>query len=368
MQMLALLALGATAGALRPPADWNGAFARYAADPFTNRAALLALRHRPTEDVAPLHLLALADAELRAGRLRGAERHFEEARARGLPEPWGTWAEVGVAWTALARGDVAAARTCFLNIAAEAPGSRAMAEYALALIDAGEGTREGGTTFITVAGDAESPTSLRTAARLGAAYARYWAGEYGAAELAFRALVAEEPDGVMADDARYAAAWSALQAGDRQGAMAELRQLAAERPTSARGSNASRELVNLEPRALVHAGFQRYRRLPLRAPEEQLAAVLNGDGVALARAALRSLADEPEVRAPLAGRLGAAPSQDTRVTAGVARAATAVSAASSPEVDAHHGGAAIAVVVLVLASALFAHLTRARSSGAPRRR
>src|SRR5438132_98859 len=65
------------------------------------------------------------------------------------------------------------------------------------------------------------------------------------------------------------------------------------------------DLVNLEPRAVVHAAFRRYRYLPLRPPGYLMAQMFDGDGVRLARTALSWIAHGDRVPPdPLLGGWG----------------------------------------------------------------
>jgi hypothetical protein len=76
-----------------------------------------------------------------------------------------------------------------------------------------------------------------------------------------------------------------------------LRDLAAWH-ANGRPGPASPALVALERRALLRTGFERYRRGPVRSAEQQVLVMLDGDGAALARAALRDLGEPvPEPRA-----------------------------------------------------------------------
>jgi hypothetical protein len=95
--------------------------------------------------------------------------------------------------------------------------------------------------------------------------------------------------------------------------------------------------VALDQRALLRAGFQRYRRAPVREPETQLRLMLDGDGAALARGALRELGETvPEPRPAPRPRVVpvAAPTSPAPPAAGRAPAAAPAPAWPRPSLDA----------------------------------
>lgn len=297
-----IIALLAVVSASPPAAavDWKEALTSYAENPFRNRRALLRLRREHPHALPPLYLLALGDAALRARRYEAAGRQFEAAIDRGLGEPWVGWARVGLAWIALAREEYPEARRQFEAVAESAASpSVALARHAVALLDAAAEQEGIAAQFEAVAADEEAAPDIRRAARLGRAYAFYWQEDYARAAEAFEAFSVSPDVGSLWDDARYAAAWARLRAGDRDAAEAALTTLAAGRDRRSRA--VPRALVNLEPQAIMRAGFERFRHGPLDAPEAHLARILDGDGYALAAAALRRLGsgDHPPP-APLA--------------------------------------------------------------------
>src|SRR5262249_32693979 len=225
------------------------------------------------------------------GQRRQAARLFSEVIHREPGEPLEGWARLGLGWKALRAGDVDAARPYLEEIAAAGTATSGLAKLLVALIDAGDGTRAAVETFDQVAADPSVSSDLREVGRLGGAYARYWAGDFRSATPAFEAVVRDYPASKLRDDAQYAAAWSQVRAGERAAGEAALRSLASDAPKH--GPAVSEELVNLDPRALLRAGFGRYRRGPLRPPEDQVVELLDGDGRALARAALRHLDEAP---------------------------------------------------------------------------
>jgi len=271
----------------------------------------------------PVVLLAMGDARLRSGQRRAASRLFEAVLARDPGEPFESWARLGLGWNALRAGDVDAARPYLEEIAAAGTATSGLAKLLVALIDAGDGTRAAVETFDQVAADPSVSSDLREVGRLGGAYARYWAGDFRSATPAFEAVVRDYPASKLRDDAQYGAAWSRVRAGERAAGEAALRSLASDAPKH--GPAVSEELVNLDPRALVRAGFGRYRRGPLRPPEDQMVELLDGDGRAMARAALRHLDEAPLASASLRRAVAVRPQADAedggrRGTSGAVRA------------------------------------------------
>jgi len=294
----ALVVAGGIAGLPAPaqgqvpnPLAGADALAAYARNPLRSRRALRLLEHRGTADLPPVVLIAMADARLRSGQRRQAARLFEEVLAREPGEPWVGWAKLGLGWNALLGGDPDGARPWLEEVGSAGTPTSGLARLLVALIDASDGKAVGLKTFDEVARDPQSSPVLRDVSRLGIAYARYWDGDYGGAAAAFeRATTSSTPE--LVDDARYGAAWSRIRAGDRAAGEEALRALAAGART--RGSAISEALVNLDQRALLRAGFERYRRGPVRAPEDQIAQLLDSDGARMAREALRHLDALPE--------------------------------------------------------------------------
>jgi hypothetical protein len=130
-----------------------------------------------------------------------------------------------------------------------------------------------------------------------------------------------------------------------------LRDLAAWH-VNGRSGDPSAALVALDRTAVLRAAFVRYRRSVLRPPEQQLRLVLDGDGVVLARAALRELGDA--VAAPRVATVTSAPVTTPAVRPVVRpRPTTAARSQASLEVVAawsrHLLGAAAAVAALLIA-------------------
>jgi len=300
-RMLAALLLiaGVVVGAGRAdertdPQTWQQVLQDYLRDPVRNRRAILALRSE-RQRLPPMFVLALGDAALRAGRQRQAVAYFSEVLERGADQPWAGWAELALGWIATLDDDLGTAHLHFAAVVDTAPQHAAAATLALGLVAGAEGNPRARELFDGVARDARFDGDTQQAARLGAAYARYWAGDYVGATAAFERAASGDPAGRFADDARYGAAWSLWQVGEYDAARARLEELAGEAVLPEAKSGASPGLVDLQARSLVRAGARRARRAPVRPPDQQILALLDGDGAQLARAALAWLATEPRV-------------------------------------------------------------------------
>jgi len=204
---------------------------------------------------------------------------FARVTAASAEEPFATWAVLGRAWASL--------------LAGTPPDPVALDGNLVTAVMRGLVTTrhdEADRSFTRVTGDGRASSRLRTVAYLAAAYARYWGREADTTTIAAFDDAAASADGSLVDDARYGAARARLRAGDVAGALPILHDLATWH-TNGRPGPASAGLVALERPALLRAGFERYRRSAVRTPEDQLHLMLDGDGAALARAALRELGE-----------------------------------------------------------------------------
>lgn len=262
---------------------------KYAQNPLRNRRLLRRLEREGRDDHPPVVLLALADARLRSGSFAAAERLFARVTAAGAEEPFATWAVLGRAWASLLAGTPSDSVALDGN-----PVAAVMRGLVTTRHD------EADRSFARVTGDGRASSRLRAVAYLAAAYARYWGREDDATTIAAFDDAVASADGSLVDDARYGAARVRLRAGDVAGALTILHDLATWH-TNGRPGPASAGLVALERPALLRAGFERYRRSAVHTPEDQLHLMLDGDGAALARAALRELGEtipEPRPAAP----------------------------------------------------------------------
>ena len=359
----------AGAAADRPaPDDVNAIISAYMRDPNRHRAAMLALARRSDVELPPTVALMAADAALRSGAAQTAVRRFDRALASGLQDPWLGWTRLALGWIALTREDLPESRTQF-GMAVQSPPSRPAAHLAIGLLDASERVSVAAEEFAAVVNDGAADPLLREAAGLGEAYARYWAGSHDEARMGFLAIAARNPDGPFADDARYAAALMAVHTGAWSDALAELTELSG-LPPGARGREGTRrDLLNLEPRALVQAGIHRYRRGSLAPPDRQLAKLLDGDGVRLARAALTWVADLEErgapPRDPLTRPWSPQPVSDAPIVgaaprAPVARAEPVATMPVRPRAPTSWRGTAIVVLLVALVATLVLRVERRR--------
>jgi hypothetical protein len=188
-------------------------------------------------------------------------------------------------------GDGESARPPLLAVATANVEASGVARLLVALIDAGRGTDVAPVLDALAESPAESP-AIRDVARLGTAYTRYWSGDFTGAATAFEAATDLLVSPNLVDDAYYGAAWSRVRAGDAQEGRHTLLELARAGDSREREHSISADLVNLHERALLRAGFRRYRRGPLQPPEQSIADFFDQDGPALARAALRLLGRE----------------------------------------------------------------------------
>lgn len=292
------------AGVARADGASDALFSRYVDNPAANLGAMKALGRGPV-DVFPSGVaLLLGDAFLRTGDNASAARIFSLVLARHEGQPIEGIASIGLGWATFAQGELAAARLLFESGLAQTesvqesdPRSRALvgvnqvSQLAIGLLDAYQG--QGAAAELRLDQLAVSPAtdfSLRPVARLGAAYARYWAGDYAGAAASFDVVALEFPDAPTADDGRYGAAWSRWRGGDRASALDDLETLARERPRGGR-ARISRELVDLDRREIVLRGLRGDRR-PVGSPVQRVAGALDLDGVRLARAALHLIRED----------------------------------------------------------------------------
>lgn len=264
---------------------WTAALTTYAQDPRRNRRALLPLRREDPRNLDPLHLLALGESALRSRRYASATRWFDQVIDREPGEPWMGWARVGLGWIALAQEDYSGARQQFALVADTSTAVNAgLGRYVVALLDAVNDQPDAPAQFEAVADDEALSPEIRRAARLARGYALYWQGDYSQAAVVLDQATTAVDVGTLWDDARYAGAWARLRAGDRPAAQAALTSLA---NGPGRRQPVANALVNLEPQAVMRAAFERYRRAPMGPPESHVAIMLDGNGYALAAAALR---------------------------------------------------------------------------------
>jgi hypothetical protein len=270
------------------------ALAEFQRDPMANGKALLRLSAGSARRLPLVTLLAAADVHLRAGRTRTATRFFREAARREAGPPWDTFARLGLGWTALARHDFQAAAKYYRGVDAAGP-LGGIARVMMAWLTAFRGRyAESVPLFDRAAAATDLPPTIRQVAMLGAAYARYWLGSFDDAAAAFDRLVS--PPSVLSDDARYGAAWSRVRAGDLDSALPALVALAGEASADTAPKRVSEAAVSLSPATVARSGRESTARISgFAGPDARMVAMFDGDGAALARAALALLGREDEL-------------------------------------------------------------------------
>jgi len=281
--------------------EWLWVLTAYGANPARYRRQLLSLGEDGVDDFPTPVVLALADARLRGGSPDAARDLCDLVVQRNPGEPWLGWATLCSAWAGIALGDRDRAVSQLEALVRSGSQSGPVGELVLALVESvDERLEEAHYRFARVASSGSD--DLRAAGRFSLGLVRFWKHEYAPAIQELRQMVVEMPNGYFTDDARYVAARAELAQGDQDRAIGEIRALAALRPRAVRFRDAA-ALVDLDPSALLHAAFERYRRGRARLPEAQVAFSLNSDGGALARAFLRGRGEWP---APSASEAGAA--------------------------------------------------------------
>ena len=290
-------------------AKWQAALQQYVQDPASHRHDVLRLGKQDADELPPMYRLALADAHMRSGHLRTAARMFGDIAAEEPGEPWQGFAAAGGGWASLMRGDRERARSFFEDASAAAGATGVLGDFMVGMLDARSGdTSSALDRFAKITDDPDASGDMRAAAAMGQGYASLWAGDDPGAEEAFARAATDDPSDRLGDDARYGDAFARWHHGDRDGAASALREiLAIESPRPVEHDRGT--LVDLSPQKLTRASARRYRRLPLRAPAEQVLNLLDRDARSAARVALRRIdAGEPAPRIATAAADGDAPS------------------------------------------------------------
>lgn len=250
----------------------------------------------PLPTTAP-DLLLLADSLVRAGRVPDARILLRHVVAQFPGTAWANWGELGLGFLALARGRMADARPHYE--AAVAGGFEDTARVVLALLDAQDGnTAEAAAVLDAIARDASRRSTVREAAGLGAAYARFWAGDWAGAALAFAAVADAHPTGPLADDALYGLAQAFRQLGDPTSAEQVLERASAMPAQGFDDEHVRPALRNLGFREILRATRTRYEGTPFGQADQMLVALLDVNGRALAVGSLALLAEQAGQGAP----------------------------------------------------------------------
>ncbi len=313
---------------------------------------LIRLGRESGDDLPPMFRAALADAHLRAGHLRTADRLFKRVVESGS-EPWSGFAAVSRGWVAVLRADFREARARFTE-AAPIPGATALlADFLVGMLEAGDGDSTAAVErFTRIAAHPNAPEDLRAAAMLAEGYVRFAIGDDAGAKTAFARVMMDAPSGPFADDARYGAALAHWRSGDAAGAEERLREVAGGTMPNRKLADWSEILVSFDPRAMVRASARRYREVPLRTPTHQVVDMLDRDVRLLARATLARVAAGRPVAAlePQAGSVAAGhPTAEARPTGCGELMAGANRASSRARLPVRWG----AVVALVALASIF---------------
>jgi hypothetical protein len=259
--------------------------------------------------------------------------------------PWAGWGELGLGFLQLARGRMVEARPHYE--AAAAGGFRNTASVVLALLDAQDGkTTQAAAVLDALAHDTSGSSSVREAAGLGAGYVRYWAGDYGAAAVAFAAAADRHPGGSLADDALHGLAQSFVQLGDPVTAEQVLERTSEMPAAGFDDAHVRPALRRLSLREILRATRRRYDGVQVGQADQMLVALLDVNGRALANKGLAALAKH-EDSATAGTSAGDAARSAAAVLARRRNADTVPAAVSrdarAPEVARHAGDAPPAV-------------------------
>lgn len=271
------------------PPEWTDVLNGYVYDPATYGPRLIAIERGAGGELPPVFRMAAADAQLRAGNRRGAERIFEQSLAAGAGHPWDDFANLAMGTIRLASGDEAGAETFFGRLVdAEDASSRALGNLGLGAALAASGRFAEAQQAFEETAEADDP-EVQQAGKLGSALALHGAGDHAGAAQAFDELAIEDPDGPSGQDARYAAARARIAMGQRDESAAALRELVRTCDERGTGGRAPRALRRLDPRAMGRDWLRNYRRTAWGDLHAQGKSMFSIGGCALARSTLHAL-------------------------------------------------------------------------------
>ena len=277
-------ASGAVPAQPPPPAgDLAEATAAYLRDPAGTASVFIDAARRHSGELNTVHVLLLSDAAMRTGQVEVARDLVLDLQQSTVDPAMGGMLEMVLAWTALLQGRLAEASTRLDAAVALNPALRSVADPAIGLVASARGLRDGPAMLAAAGARPDLDPAWREIAPLLDAYARYWQGDQAGAADAFTAFAVSNPGSRFADDAVYAAARAKRRAGRTAEAEADLLALAGDEPAP---PGIPHRLVALDARALLRDGVRRDRGLGHRTLGQRFADLLDGDGVALARAAL----------------------------------------------------------------------------------
>ncbi len=307
----------ATASAAPAASALHDAAVAYVRDPAGAAAAFLEAARHDGGDLNPLHALLLGDAAIRVGQPDVAREVLLAMRASTSNPGLVGFAELMLAWTALARGRMPEAFGHLDAAGTANPDFRPITDVALGVVASARHVPDGPALLAAAAARPVDPAWGEITPLL-EGYARLWADDAAGAAGAFAEFAAARPDSRFADDARYAAAQAKRRAGRDAEADADLAALAG---TGPRARGVPRGLIALDPRALLRAGMRRDLRLPARSLPARFADLFDGDGVLLARAALAAQRRRREATASAAAAASSEAVDRDRLSAGPGTAA-----------------------------------------------
>lgn len=261
----------------------------YVADPMANASRLVALVRRSSDIPLPPEVqIVAADAYLRLGNRRAAERLFDQALESNPGYPWEDFGNVGMGTVRLMSGDTDGAEQYFGQLGdAHEASSRVLGDLGMGSSLATSGRYDDARAAFDKAAAAEGvDVHFRQAGQFGSAAARYAAGDYEGAARAFDELAAMDPDGPMGRDARYAAARARLALGQFDEAAEALRAMDAKCGDERKSRRPSRALRNLDQRAINRVWLRNYRSNSWKVLYAREGGAYSIDGCALARATL----------------------------------------------------------------------------------
>ena len=271
------------------PEELKVAVTEYVADPMAGASRLVALVRRSSDiELPPEVQIVAADAYLRLGNRRAAERLFDQALENDPGYPWQDFGNAGLGTVRLMSGDAQGAEKYFgeLGDAGEAS-SRVLGNLGMGSALATSGRYDEARAAFDEAAAAEGvDVHFRRAGQFGSAAARYAAGDYEGAARAFDELAATDPDGPMGRDARYAAARARLALGQFDEGADALRAIDEKCGDQRSSRRPSRALRNLDQRAINRTWLRNYRSNSWKVLFARDASPYSIDGCALARATL----------------------------------------------------------------------------------
>jgi len=344
------------------PDAWIVALNDYVSDPESAGPRLIAIEREAGGELPPMVQVVIADAYLRRGNRRAAQRLFESVLASDPGYPWVDFGNVGMGTVRMMAGDTEGAETYFERLTnAEEGSSRALGDLGMGSALSADGRfEEAKEAFDKVGVSRSVDEEVRLAGRFGSATALYGSGDHEAALAAFEAIAASDPDGPIGRDARFAAARVRFALGQVDEGTASLRSMTADCGEEPRSRRAPRALRNLDARAIGRTWVRNYRTsswVELNADGNSMYSI---DGCALARVTLRA-AERGDASLTVVQRVSTATAPEARTETQPAQRRDA-----APAAPAASGSGWLPFVIAALAAAALAFLwlRRTRPPGA----